>query len=97
MKWISRINNALESGFLMAGPASKLAGALNWASRNIFNRLGRAMLLPLYHQRHHRHGRIGDNLKLGLDWWVEVLELGLSEKVEFNTRDDPVMDLFCDA
>jgi hypothetical protein len=55
------------------------------------------MLLPLYHQRHHRHGRIGDNLKLCLDWWVEVLELGLSEKVEFNMRDDPVMDLFCDA
>ena len=75
-KWIYRIEKALESGFLKAGPASKLAGALNWTCQNIFRKLGRAMLRPLYHQQRYRAGRIGKHLQLCLEWWLDVLDIG---------------------
>ena len=51
-KWIARIKKALASKKLTAGEASKLSGALQWATQNQFRRLGRAMLRPIY-----RHSR----------------------------------------
>ena len=47
-KWRCRIQKFLETGSLLSGEASKLAGALQWASQHTFRRLGRAMLRPIF-------------------------------------------------
>ena len=47
-KWRCRIQKFLETGTLLSGDASKLAGALQWASQHTFRRLGRAMLRPIF-------------------------------------------------
>ncbi len=46
-KWLKRIEAALPAGRLTSGEASKLAGALQWASQSIFRKLGRAMIRPI--------------------------------------------------
>ena len=47
-KWIARIRGALKRGRLTAGEASKLSGALQWATQQQFRKLGRAMIRPIY-------------------------------------------------
>lgn len=47
-KWCCRIQGFLKAGQLHSGEASKLAGALQWASQQLFKRLGRAMLRPIF-------------------------------------------------
>ena len=47
-RWIARIKAALRSGKLTSGEASKLSGALQWATQRLFRRLGRAMVRPIY-------------------------------------------------
>ena len=47
-KWLRQIQGFLDAGFMHLGQASKLAGALQWATRCTFKRLGRAMLRPIY-------------------------------------------------
>ena len=46
-KWLLRINTALDTGRLTSGEASKLSGALSWATQQAFRRLGRAMIRPI--------------------------------------------------
>ena len=47
-KWSCRLQRFLEEGTLHSGDASKLAGALQWATQFMFKRLGRAMLRPIF-------------------------------------------------
>ena len=47
-KWIRRIEEALRVNRLTSGEASKLSGALQWATQRMFRRLGRALLRPIY-------------------------------------------------
>ena len=49
-KYKATIVQALETGTLHAGCASKLAGRLSWASLFLFRRMGRAMLRPIFRQ-----------------------------------------------
>ena len=76
-KWLARINEALWCNQLSAGDASKLSGALQWGSQFVFRRLGRAMVRPLCKQARSRHPRVDAELRLALEWWKEVLRLGL--------------------
>ena len=46
-KWTAVIRRALAFGALEPGAASKLAGALSWASQSLFKRLGRAFFAPI--------------------------------------------------
>lgn len=50
-KWIRCVKDALDTGVLRPGEASKLAGRLQWACQHMFNRLGRAMLRAIYDQQ----------------------------------------------
>ena len=43
-KWLATIEKAVASGHLCAGEAQKLAGRLNWATQQLFHKLGRAMI-----------------------------------------------------
>ena len=47
-KWIARIKGALVSGRLTSGEASKMSGALQWATQQLFRKLGRALIRPIY-------------------------------------------------
>ena len=96
-KWSGRIRDALDTGFLKPGMASKLAGALNWASQHVFHRLGRAMLRPLYRHQTCKGGRVGQHLRLCLEWWLEVMNLDLGQCCEFGEDTRDVVELFCDA
>ena len=71
-KWVRRIDTALQTNRLCSGEASKLAGALGWAAQNMFRRIGRAMLRPLYNQARRRRAAINKPLTLCLNWWKEV-------------------------
>jgi len=61
-KWTRRIDLAQRSGKLSPGEASKLSGALMWATQAIFKRLGRAMLRPIIRQSHSAKSSIGSEL-----------------------------------
>ena len=79
LKWRTRIDGFLASGVLSPGDASKLAGALAWASAAQFHRLGRALLRPLFAQAHGRHPSISTELRFALEWWRHVLDEDLHE------------------
>ena len=96
-KWTLRIEAALVSGNLRPGDASKLAGALRWACSGMFKRLGRVFVRPLYN--HAKQGRcgLGPHLREALEWWREVLALGLSETRSWELDARPPAQLFVDA
>jgi hypothetical protein len=54
VKWVASVREALRTGVLSAGDASKLAGRLQWAAQSLFNRLGRALLRDVYDQQKSR-------------------------------------------
>ena len=96
-KWLLRIEMALDAGHLNGGDASHLSGALQWASQAMFKRLGRAMLRPIIRQIDSRDGRIGRQLRLALEWWLEVLQLRLVQKRSWRGSVAKPVHLFCDA
>ena len=73
--WIMRIRDAMADMTMSSGEASKLSGALQWASQAAFRRVGRAMLRPLIDHIHSRLPVFGrsSELMLALKWWSEVL------------------------
>jgi len=73
-KWIHRITTALKQGKLSPGDASKLSGALQWATQAIFKKLGRAMIRPIIKRSYARWSKIDRELELALKWWLEVLQ-----------------------
>lgn len=97
LKWSAVIRGALACGKLHQGAAKKLAGALAWAAQCLFNRLGRAMLRPLFAHQHGRSSRIGRPLELALHWWIQVLELRLHEVAQWAQGEMPAAHMFCDA
>ena len=72
MKWGRQIAQALDLGRLTAGEASKLAGRLSWASSACFRKAGRTLLYPIYKQQRSRSSTIGPELRLALEWWLQV-------------------------
>ena len=96
-QWILLIKRYLQLGILGAGEASKLAGRLNWASQEIFDKLGRALLVPIYAHMRSRSSVIGWELKLALRWWLQTLERGMCQvRVWKEIHTEPVQ-LLCDA
>ena len=92
--WLQRI---LDSGRLCGGEAGKLAGALQWAAQHTFKRLGRAMIRPIIAQEHKRTSAVDDQLKLALQWWLEVLQRGIKQMRPWVERDEKPVHMFCDA
>ena len=96
-KWVARMRGALAHGRLRHGEASKLAGALQWATQRIFRRMGRAVLSPIRAHAHGRSSAITAQLELSLEWWIEVLEKGITERREWQRERLRPVHLFCDA
>jgi hypothetical protein len=81
----------------VAGVASKLAGKLAWGGSHLFKKLGRAMLRPIFDQKSKRNGHVSDELLRSLVWWREILQMGISEKRDWQASVDDPVHLFCDA
>ena len=51
-KYGAIISDALDSDYISGGASIKLAGKLMWATQYLFNRVGRAVIKPLFaHKR----------------------------------------------
>ena len=82
----------------MAGEASKFAGRLGFAAQKCFNKLGRAMLMLFFAQQYAplHGGRTGPMLVLAMDWWLQVLQERVGQRVPV-WESDRTAQLFCDA
>ena len=96
-EWILLIKYYLQLGILGSGEASKLAGRLNWASQEIFDKLGRALLVPIYAHMRSRSSVIGWELKLALRWWLQTLERGMCQVRVWKEIHTEPLQLLCDA
>lgn len=96
-KWIRQIEQALKANRLCAGEASKLAGRLQWACQYAYKRAGRAMLYPLFAQQRRRSSAVGEELRLALKFWLEVLQRDLFQTVPWQKNVTKPLHLFCDA
>lgn len=102
LKWTQRITSALKSGKLCPGDASKLSGALMWATQSMFNRLGRAMLRPIMRQGcgnqcGQSDSKIGKELELALNWWLEVFKCDIKEERAWHHEAQRPIHIYTDA
>ena len=97
VKWCKQIAEALASSRLTAGDASKLAGRLMWTSQFAFKRVGRAMLYAIFRQQHARSSAVNLELRLALEWWLEVLSLDLCQTRPWLEQKTKPMHMLCDA
>ena len=97
IKWTRRIARALKSGRLCPGDASKLSGALMWATQSMFKRLGRAMLRPIMRQSDGDQSKIGKELELALKWWLEVFDCNIKEERSWHQDDQRPIHMYTDA
>ena len=96
-KWIATIVRILLDMCMTSGEASKLAGQLQWAAQSTFSRLGRAMLRPIIEHIRARSSTVLPQLALALNWWLEVLELGLKTTRSWTGNGGRQAHLFSDA
>ena len=97
-KWCGRLEAALAGGTLEAGAASKLAGALSWATSHMFQRVGRAMLRALFAHSKKGSPALGKELRRGLEWWLATLRRGVAERrVPTRPTADPPVLMWTDA
>ena len=54
-------------------------GRLGFTSQHVFNRLGRALLVPIFLQARSRNSNIGPFLKMALVWWRTTLQDSMCE------------------
>ena len=98
-KWCDQISNYLKDKKMSAGEASKLSGALQWGGQKAFKRLGRAMLRPIINWSRTRHPEFSDDseVRVALQWWLEVLTLHIRELRAWNTTRKAPLHMYCDA
>lgn len=97
IKWRKAIQEAIAKKHLPPGKASKLAGRLAWGGSNLFHRLGRAMLRPIFDQKSRRDGHTSPELLRALVWWDTALQLELAELRPWDDTHARPVHLFCDA
>ena len=96
-KWRKQIKAALDCGHLCGGEASRLAGRLAFSSQKAFRRIGRAMLQPIYKQITRRSSVIDAELKIVLEWWLQILKEGICEVRQWGVNKSTPVHLLCDA
>ena len=99
LKYLDLVREALRTGKISMGAASKLAGKLSFTCCWCFNRLGRAMMKPIFAHSHvpSRGNAIRPRLRLALQWWEVMLQQCVAEEYRFGSQGRPWFDLFCDA
>ena len=56
-----------------------MLGRLGFTSQHVFNRLGRALLVPIFMQARASNPNIGPFLKMALVWWRITLQASMCE------------------
>ena len=99
IKWSHMLTEALETGVMKPGAASKAAGRLMWAAQKSFRRAGRAMVRPFYAQQYapRRGGRLSPTLTSACEWWLVVLRSQIGQACPLRGSCAAVVDLFTDA
>ena len=84
---------------MCAGEASKLAGRLAWLNRACFKRLGRTFLYPIFAQQKAKSSAVvpGSPLEIALRWWLNALDLNLSEVRTWELQRRSLCRMFVDA
>ena len=95
--WLACISEAIRTGHLDAGSASKLAGRLSFATLHLFRRLGRAMIKPVFAQCSTGTGLVGEQLLEALHWWRRVLAFEIAELCPWEPPTTKVCRVFVDA
>ena len=101
-KWANGIREALLGLKLSPKAASVLGGRLGFACQNLFVRLGRAMVRPIYERQHVKDGRAreigqGSALHTALSWWKHVLEQDVVQSWQINGARRRSATVLCDA
>ena len=96
-KWAKQLRDAIDSRYLDAGTARKLAGRLTWATQWLFNKVGRAMIRPIFAQVCSGTGTVSARLLSALVWWLEVLEYGVTEVRSWRLTRSSTCRLYVDA
>ena len=96
-KWLAQIEGAIERMHLSSGDAQKLAGRLTWSTQQLFYRVGRAMVKPIYGQKATATGQIGPSLLEALMWWCSVLRHSVSEMHPWKESSRAPCRMFVDA
>jgi len=96
-KWLLMMRNALANDSMPPGDASKLAGKLNWGTAAMFKRYGKAMLRSIYDQTTRMDGKMCNELRRALRWWIEVLSFEICETCKWKQDEDEILHMFCDA
>ena len=97
VKWVAGIDAVVKKHKLSPGEASKMAGRLSWGCSNMFRRIGRAMLRPIFDQKSRRDGALNADLLRSLLWWKDVLNLEFAELRPWKMAATKPLHLFCDA
>ena len=63
-----------------------MSGCLGFASQHVFNRLGRALLVPIFLQMRARSSEIGPALKMAFVWWRTTLQAVMCEVCDVRVR-----------
>ena len=63
----------------------------------VFRQLGRASLRPIFDQSTRRDGRMNDELREALRWWIRVLATHITQLHEWTEVGDVPVHLFTDA
>ena len=77
--------------------AQKFAGRLTWATQWLFNKVGRAMIRPIYAQVSSGSGTVSARLLSALNWWAEVLQQGVTEVRSWRLSRSNICRLYVDA
>lgn len=96
-KWLHIIDEALHSRRLDAGAAQKLSGRLMWATQLLFDRVGRAMIKPIFAQKASKDGHVGPRLRQALIWWRNVIAHGVTETKPWTEGGRARAHIFVDA
>ena len=96
-KWLRRIECALQTKRLQPGHASKLSGGLSWTVSNMYQRIGRGLMPPLYAQSRGRSSRVSETLAICLRWWADALPRRALQCRPWAGPDGLTANLFCDA
>lgn len=63
----------------------------------MFNRVGRAVLRPIFDQKSRRDGKVSHELQESLRWWLAVLHAGITEDRRWAEPGGNIVQLLCDA
>ena len=98
-KWANSIRTSLNERKLAPGDAATLGGRLGFGLQCTWQKLGRAMIRPIFQAARglFAHREAGDALEMSLLWWKTLLEELLQRALSYKVRTLQGVEIFTDA